>query len=74
MPTNKSEKKPKKLPDYAKYSAMGLQMLVIMLAGAFGGNYLDKYFSSPYPVFTLVLTLLGVAAAIWYFVKDFIKK
>jgi len=53
---------------------MGLQMLVIMLAGAFGGNYLDKYFSSPYPVFTLVLTLLGVAAAIWYFVKDFIKK
>ena len=74
MPINKSEKKPKKLPDYAKYSAMGLQMLAIMLAGIFGGKYLDKLFPSSFPVFTLVLTLVGVAGAIWYFVKDFLKK
>lgn len=74
MPTNKSEKKPKKLPDYAKYSGMGLQMLVIMLAGVFGGKYLDKLVAPPFPVFTLFLTLLGVAGAIWYFIKDFLKK
>ena len=74
MPTNKSEKKPKKLPDYAKYSGMGLQMLVIMLAGVFGGKYLDKLVAPPFPVFTLLLTLLGVAVAIWYFIKDFLKK
>ena len=74
MPTNKSEKKPKKLPDYAKYSGMGLQMLAIMLCGVFGGQYLDKIFTTPFPVFTLVLTLAGVVGAIWYFIKDFLKK
>ena len=74
MPTNKSEKKPKKLPDYAKYSGMGLQMIAIMLAGVFGGKYLDKLFASSFPVFTLVLTLAGVTFAIWYFIKDFLKK
>ena len=74
MPTKKSEKKSKKLPDYAKYSGMGLQMLAIMLAGAFGGHYLDKILTTPFPIFTLVLTLAGVAGAIWYFVKDFLKK
>ena len=74
MPINKNGKKPKKLPDYAKYSGMGLQMLAIMLAGVFGGKYLDKLISTPFPVFTLVLTLVGVAAAIWYFIKDFLKK
>ncbi len=74
MQTNKSEKKPKKLPDFAKYSGMGLQMLAFMLAGVFGGRYLDKLFVTPFPVFTLVLTLAGVAGAIWYFIKDFINK
>ena len=74
MPTNKSEKKPKKLPDYAKYSGMGIQMLAIMLAGVFGGKYLDKLLATPFPVFTLVLTLVAVAGAIWYFIKDFLKK
>ncbi len=74
MPTNKSEKKPKKLPDYAKYSGMGLQMLAIILAGVFGGKYLDKLLATQFPVFTLVLTLVAVGGAIWYFIKDFLKK
>lgn len=74
MPTNKSEKKPKKWPDYMKYSGMGLQMLAIMLAGVFGGRYLDKVVHTSFPVFTLVLTLFAVTAAIWYFIKDFLKK
>ena len=62
MPINKSEKKPKKLLNYAKYSGMGLQMAVIMLAGVMGGRYLDRFFTTSFPVFTLILTLAAVAA------------
>ncbi|MBL0047244.1 MAG: AtpZ/AtpI family protein [Bacteroidetes bacterium] len=62
------------MPDYAKYSGMGIQMLAIMLAGVFGGKYLDKLLATPFPVFTLVLTLVAVGGAIWYFIKDFLKK
>ncbi|HRH02191.1 MAG TPA: AtpZ/AtpI family protein [Bacteroidia bacterium] len=74
MPINKSEKKPKKLHNYAKYSGMGLQMAVIMLAGVMGGRYLDRFFTTSFPVFTLILTLAAVAAAIWFFIKDFLHK
>lgn len=74
MPINKSEKKPKKLLNYAKYSGMGLQMAVIMLAGVMGGRYLDRFFTTSFPLFTLILTLAAVAAAIWFFIKDFLHK
>lgn len=53
---------------------MGTQMLVIIGLGVFGGYYLDKYFGLKIPIFTLVLSLLSVAAAIYLSVKDFLKK
>jgi len=53
---------------------MGLQMAVIMLAGVMGGRYLDRFFTTSFPVFTLILTLAAVAAAIWFFIKDFLHK
>jgi len=53
---------------------MGTQMLVIIGLGVFGGYYIDKYFAFKIPVFTLCLSLLSVAAAIYLSVKDFLKK
>jgi len=57
-----------------RYASMGTQMLVIIGLGVFGGYYLDKYFGLKIPIFTLVLSLLSVAAAIYLSVKDFLKK
>ena len=59
---------------YMRYAAMGTQMLVIMGLGVFGGYYLDKYFEFKIPVFTLLLSLLSVAAALYLSIKDLIKK
>lgn len=48
-------------------------MIVIILVTTWGGIKLDKLFVLDTPVFTIILSLLGVFAAIYTAVKDFIK-
>ena len=76
MQNDQPQQKPKKKPleDYAKYSAMGLQMGVIIFIGTYGGIKLDEYLKFKFPLFTIVLSLLSVAAAMYFSVKDLIKK
>lgn len=61
------------LKSYARYSAIAFQMLFIVLAGVFGGMQLDKLLQWPFPVFTVVLSILAVFAAIYYVLKDLLK-
>lgn len=66
---------PKKRPnDYLKYSGMGIQMAAIITGGVLAGIQLDKWLQIKFPIFTLVLTLLSVFLAIYYFIKDILKK
>ena len=72
---NKQDNNPKKsLNNYVKYSGMGIQMAAIITGGVLGGIQLDKWLQLKFPVFTLVLTLLSVFLAIYYFIKDVLKK
>lgn len=68
--------KKQKLPlnDYARYSSIALQMLVIIALGVVGGYFLDKWIGWRFPVFTLLLSIVSVAAAIYIVIKDFLKK
>jgi F0F1-type ATP synthase assembly protein I len=59
--------------DFARYSGMAFQMIGIILITVWGGVKLDKLTGWNTPVFTIVLSLLGVFAAIYTAVKDFIK-
>jgi ATP synthase protein I len=77
-----TQKKPKNLEkdqenkglnNYARYSGIGVQMVIIILITVWGGIKLDKLFLLETPVFTIVLSLLGVAAAIYTAIKDFIR-
>jgi hypothetical protein len=71
----KNKNLPKKQPnDYLKYSGMGIQMAAIITGGVLAGIQLDKWLRFKFPVFTLVLTLLSVFLAIYYFIKDILKK
>lgn len=68
---------PKKQPsDIAKYGSMATYMAVIICAGVFSGRWLDSHvpLTDKVPVYTLVLSLVSVFAAIWYFIRDFLKK
>lgn len=61
------------LKTYARYTGLGVQMIVIILVTVWGGMKLDKLLGLQSPVFTIILSLLGVFAAIYTAVKDFIK-
>ncbi len=71
---NQKPKKKPPLTDYAKYSGMGLQMAATIGLGVWGGTKLDAYFQPKFPVFTLILSLLSIAGAIYWAVKDLFKK
>jgi hypothetical protein len=75
MPTDQpksSRKKP--LDHYARYGAMGLQMGAIIFLLSWAGVKLDAWLNMKFPVFTLVLALFSVFAALWYFIREFLPK
>jgi F0F1-type ATP synthase assembly protein I len=59
---------------YAKYSSLGLQMIVMIVAGAFGGKALDDWLQTSFPVFTLILTVGSVIGAMLYAMRGLSKK
>ncbi len=63
----------KGINDFARYSGLAFQMIGIILVTVWGGVKLDKITGWHTPVFTIVLSLLGVFSAIYVAVKDFIK-
>lgn len=76
------EKKQKNLPknqgnkglqDFGRYSGMAFQMIFIILIMTWLGTKLDKWLNLETPVFTIILSLLGVFAGIYTSIKDFIK-
>jgi F0F1-type ATP synthase assembly protein I len=59
--------------DFARYSGLAFQMIGIILVTVWGGVKLDKLTGWKTPVFTIVLSLFGVFAAIYTAIKGFIK-
>ena len=69
---NKSEKKPKKsLPNaLVKYSGMSTKIALAILAGVYGGKYLDEYWGLETPIFTLLLSMVGLSLALYIIIRD----
>ena len=63
----------KGLNDFGKYSGIAFQMVAVIALTTWGGIKLDKLAGFEKPVFTIILSLLGVFAAIYTAIKDFIK-
>jgi len=59
---------------YAKYSSLALQMIVMIVAGAFGGKALDDWLQTGFPVFTLILTVGSVIGAMLYAMRGLSKR
>ena len=49
---------------------MAIKMAVVIAAGVFGGQYLDEKMDNASPWMTIVLSLIGVAAAIYFVITD----
>ena len=74
---NQPKQKPDKgkrppLESYARYSSLAFQMFAIIGLGIFGGVKLDQWIDTGFPVFTVLLSIISVAAAIYTAVKDLI--
>ena len=60
---------------YLKYSGLGIQLIAIVALGAFAGVKLDKAFPiGRFPLFTLLLTLFALAAAMYFLFKEAMRK
>ena len=62
----------KGLSAYSKYTTIAIQMVVIIVLTTLGGVRLDKWAGTE-PVLTVILSLLGVAAAIWLIIKEALR-
>jgi len=61
------------LNDYIKYAGIGFQMLAIIGIFTWVGVKLDERSSGKQPVFTAILSLLGVVVGIYTALRDFIR-
>lgn len=64
---------PKRENQYAKYSGMGFQMLITIGLGTYLGVKLDEWQQNHTPVWTLVLSLASIAAAMYNFIRQLPK-
>jgi hypothetical protein len=76
MPDNqeKSNGKRKQPNAFLKYSSMATQMAVTIVVFALGGIKLDEYLKNEIAYATGGLTILGVILAMYFMIKDLIKK
>ena len=71
-PKRKESKGGNGLEAYSRYSTIAIQMVVIIVITSLGGVKLDKWVGTEL-VFTVVLSLLGVAAAMWLVIKEAVR-
>jgi F0F1-type ATP synthase assembly protein I len=55
---------------YIKYSSIGMEMIGSVILGGFGGNWLDKKLALGFPLFTITLILLGLAATFTHLIMQ----
>jgi ATP synthase protein I len=73
LKNRKTDKENNGLADYGKYSGIAFEMIGVILITVWGGTKLDKLLGLETPVFTIVLSLLGVFSAIYIAIRGFIK-
>lgn len=57
------------LNKFIKYSSLAFEMGIIIGAGAYGGVYLDEYFSFEQPILTIILSLFAVVSSLYLVIK-----
>lgn len=66
----KNEKK--KLDNFIRYSGLAFEMAAIMGVGVWLGYKIDHWLDLSFPVFTFILMILSVIAAIYHAIKKFL--
>lgn len=67
------KKNSNRFKNYIRFSGIGIQMGVIITAGALGGQWLDAKYENDFPTWTLVLTLLAIFTSLYLIIREVIK-
>ena len=68
---NEKKKSKKSLPEsLIKYSGLSVKIAMAILAGVYSGKYLDEKWALETPIFTLALSMLGLALAMYIIIKE----
>lgn len=59
---------------YARYGALGVQMMVAIVLFVLGGRWLDKTLHQETPWFTVLGVFLGITGALWFLFKETRRK
>jgi F0F1-type ATP synthase assembly protein I len=59
---------------FAKYSGIAFQMLAIIGLSTWLGTWLDSYYQSKNPWFTIALMLLGLGLALYQVIRSLTKE
>lgn len=70
---NDNEKRPPS-NTYMKYMGMAFQMGITIAVGVLLGKYLDRYFQTDRPYFSMLCAIIFTAAAVYLAIKDFLKE
>lgn len=71
---NQSQKPHLRTNAFLRYTSMCTQMAITILIGVWGGRKLDEKFPRDFPLFTLVCAIVSVVVAIYFVIKDLLKK
>lgn len=69
---NKKQKR-KSLNTWIEFTQIGIQMGVVITAGVLIGIWLDKKYPNNYQIFTIILSLFGVFAALYMVIKKALR-
>lgn len=58
---------------FVKFSSLGIQMIALIGGGAWGGQLLDNKMQNEKPIFTIVFSLLGIFASLYFVIREAIK-
>ena len=67
---NQNQKKNNPLNDYARFSAIGIQMIVIIGLGVYAGIKLDEKYPNKYKLFTIMFSLLAIGIALYSVIRQ----
>ncbi len=64
------EAKKKKANLFVRFSSAGIQMTILIIGGALGGQYLDEKSGNDKPIYTVVFSLIALAIGLYLIIKE----
>ena len=55
---------------FVKFSSLSIQMIVLIGGGAWGGSALDQKVQNEKPYFTILFSLLGIGASLYFVIRE----